>query len=213
MFVEAVFGEGVILQPRGALERRLDRRPGRDDALSGGMGIGTAVRHRRCPRRADQTGIAYSTDPVSLDGGARFPVLPRRPGRSIGGSSIPAAADTDTGGVFLIYNGADDRLVYRTGWALFDRDDPTRLLARWTGPVRAGHEWEKVERSPTSCLSGNGGRARRGLAVLRRRGQVRRRPSCEAPATTRQTVSARRWPEWGRTGIDRWRRRPKAGPR
>ena len=30
-------------------------------------------------------------------------------------------------GILLVYNGADDRLVYRTGWALFDAHDPTQL--------------------------------------------------------------------------------------
>ena len=34
-----------------------------------------------------------------------------------------------------MYNGADDRLVYRTGWALFDRNDPTRVRARSDTPI------------------------------------------------------------------------------
>lgn len=33
-------------------------------------------------------------------------------------------------GILLLYNSADDNLVYRTGQALFDKDDPTRLLKR-----------------------------------------------------------------------------------
>ena len=36
-------------------------------------------------------------------------------------------------GILLIYNGADDRLVYRTGWALLSATDPTRVLARSVG--------------------------------------------------------------------------------
>jgi predicted GH43/DUF377 family glycosyl hydrolase len=52
-------------------------------------------------------------------------------------------------GVLLIYNGADDRLVYRTGWALFDRDEPTRLLARSDQPLfEPVTEWEKVGQVP-----------------------------------------------------------------
>jgi predicted GH43/DUF377 family glycosyl hydrolase len=45
-------------------------------------------------------------------------------------------------GILLIYNGADDRLVYRTGWVLFDRQDPTRVLARADTPVfEPQREW------------------------------------------------------------------------
>jgi predicted GH43/DUF377 family glycosyl hydrolase len=33
-------------------------------------------------------------------------------------------------GILLLYNSADEDLVYRTGQALFDRNDPTRLLKR-----------------------------------------------------------------------------------
>ena len=52
-------------------------------------------------------------------------------------------------GMLLIYNGADDRLVYRTGWALFDREDPTRLLARREQPLfEPTTDWEKVGQVP-----------------------------------------------------------------
>ncbi len=33
-------------------------------------------------------------------------------------------------GILLLYNGANQELVYRTGQALFDADDPTKLIAR-----------------------------------------------------------------------------------
>jgi hypothetical protein len=32
-------------------------------------------------------------------------------------------------GIVLVYNGADDHLVYSTGWVLFDKKDPTKVLA------------------------------------------------------------------------------------
>jgi predicted GH43/DUF377 family glycosyl hydrolase len=32
-------------------------------------------------------------------------------------------------GILLIYNGADDNLIYSTGWVLFDKHDPTKALA------------------------------------------------------------------------------------
>lgn len=52
-------------------------------------------------------------------------------------------------GIFLIYNGADDKLVYRTGWVLFDKNDPTEVLARSDEPVFGPQkEWEKVGQVP-----------------------------------------------------------------
>lgn len=33
-------------------------------------------------------------------------------------------------GILMLYNSADDDLVYRTGQVLFDRDDPTRVISR-----------------------------------------------------------------------------------
>jgi hypothetical protein len=46
-------------------------------------------------------------------------------------------------GILLFYNGADDKLVYRLGWALFDMYDPTRLLARADTPIFEPElEWE-----------------------------------------------------------------------
>jgi predicted GH43/DUF377 family glycosyl hydrolase len=52
-------------------------------------------------------------------------------------------------GIFLVYNGADDNLVYSTGWVLFDKKDPTKVLARADKPVFAPEkEWEKVGQVP-----------------------------------------------------------------
>jgi predicted GH43/DUF377 family glycosyl hydrolase len=52
-------------------------------------------------------------------------------------------------GILLIYNGADDKLVYRTGLALFDRKDPTKLLRRTSQPIfEPREEWEKVGQVP-----------------------------------------------------------------
>jgi predicted GH43/DUF377 family glycosyl hydrolase len=46
-------------------------------------------------------------------------------------------------GILLIYNGADDRLVYRTGWALFDKANPSRVLARSSAPIfQPKEDWE-----------------------------------------------------------------------
>lgn len=52
-------------------------------------------------------------------------------------------------GIFLLYNGADDQFAYAIGWALFDRSEPTRLLARSEKPIfRVEREWEKVGQVP-----------------------------------------------------------------
>jgi predicted GH43/DUF377 family glycosyl hydrolase len=52
-------------------------------------------------------------------------------------------------GILLIYNGADDHLVYRTGLVLFDKNDPTRVLARAEQPIFEPREqWEKIGQVP-----------------------------------------------------------------
>jgi len=53
------------------------------------------------------------------------------------------------GGIVLIYNGADDKLVYRTGVAVFDRKDPRKLLSRSDAPIFAPEkEWERAGQVP-----------------------------------------------------------------
>src|SRR6185436_9997326 len=65
----------------------------------------------------DQTGVAWSTDLRSWNEALDHPVLPRRRGffdsRVVEPGPPPLVTDD---GILLIYNGADDRLVYRTGW-------------------------------------------------------------------------------------------------
>ena len=100
--------------------------------------------------RPDQTGIASSTDLVTWSDVLDRPVLPRREGRFDSRVTEPGPPPIVTdAGILLIYNGADDRLVYRTGWALFDRQDPTRLLARSDRPLfEPTTTWEKVGQVP-----------------------------------------------------------------
>ena len=63
------------------------------------------------------------------------PVLPRRPGQFDSRVVEPGPAPMMTeDGILLLYNGADDDLVYRSGQALFDPTDPTRLIARSDTP-------------------------------------------------------------------------------
>jgi predicted GH43/DUF377 family glycosyl hydrolase len=52
-------------------------------------------------------------------------------------------------GIVLIYNGADDHLVYRTGIAVFDRNDPGKMVSRSDAPIFAPEEeWEKIGQVP-----------------------------------------------------------------
>jgi predicted GH43/DUF377 family glycosyl hydrolase len=53
------------------------------------------------------------------------------------------------GEIILIYNGADDKLVYRTGIAIFDRKDPRKLISRTDQPVFTPEkDWEKAGQVP-----------------------------------------------------------------
>jgi predicted GH43/DUF377 family glycosyl hydrolase len=98
----------------------------------------------------DQTGIAWSTDLLSWTEALDRPVLPRRSGafdsRVVEPGPPPVLTDA---GILLIYNGADDTLVYRTGWALFDRQDPTRVIARSEAPIFSPEQaWERAGQVP-----------------------------------------------------------------
>lgn len=63
------------------------------------------------------------------------PVLRPRPGRFDSRLVEPGPAPVLTDdGILLLYNAADSALVYRSGQALFDPADPTRLLARSDAP-------------------------------------------------------------------------------
>jgi beta-1,2-mannosidase len=98
----------------------------------------------------DQAGLAYSTDLLHWTEATDAPVLPVRPGQFDSRVAEPGPAPMVTEkGIVLIYNGADDKLVYRTGVAIFDRKDPSRLLSRSDVPVFAPEkEWEKVGQVP-----------------------------------------------------------------
>jgi len=52
-------------------------------------------------------------------------------------------------GIVMVYNAADDKLVYRTAVAVFDRRDPRRLLWRSGGPVFSPEtDWERIGQVP-----------------------------------------------------------------
>jgi predicted GH43/DUF377 family glycosyl hydrolase len=98
----------------------------------------------------DQMGVAYSTDLLQWTEALDAPVLGRRPGRFDSRVVEPGPPPLMTSeGILLVYNGADDGLVYRTGWVLFDRDEPTRVLARSDTPIfEPERGWERVGQVP-----------------------------------------------------------------
>jgi predicted GH43/DUF377 family glycosyl hydrolase len=98
----------------------------------------------------DQAGLASSTDLLHWTEATQVPVLPVRPGRFDSRVAEPGPAPIVTPkGIVLIYNGADDKLVYRTGVAIFDRNDPRKLLWRSDEPVFFPEkDWEKVGQVP-----------------------------------------------------------------
>jgi beta-1,2-mannosidase len=98
----------------------------------------------------DQMGLASSTDLLHWTDATDTPVLPVRLGQFDARVAEPGPAPMLTSkGIVLIYNGADDKLVYRTGIAVFDRKDPRRLISRSDKPVFAPEkDWEKVGQVP-----------------------------------------------------------------
>jgi beta-1,2-mannosidase len=98
----------------------------------------------------NEMGVAYSTDLIHWTEALDQPVLRRRPGRFDAKVVEPGPPPIMTkAGILLIYNGADEKTAYATGWVLFDKHDPTRVLARADRPVfRAEREWERVGQVP-----------------------------------------------------------------
>ena len=100
--------------------------------------------------KTDQMGLSRSRDLVHWAEVTQTPVLPRRPGkfdsRVVEPGPPPIITDA---GILLIYNGADDSLVYRTGIAIFDRSDPSKLLYRSEAPVfKPQLDWERAGQVP-----------------------------------------------------------------
>jgi predicted GH43/DUF377 family glycosyl hydrolase len=98
----------------------------------------------------DQMGIASSPDMVHWQDATDKPILPRRSGMFDAKVVEPGPAPIITPeGILLIYNGADDQLVYRTGWVLFDKKDPTHVLRRAEVPLfQPDFAWEKNGQVP-----------------------------------------------------------------
>jgi predicted GH43/DUF377 family glycosyl hydrolase len=100
--------------------------------------------------KTDQMGLAYSADLLHWTEATDLPVLPRRAGQfdsRVVEPGPPPIVTKDR--IVLVYNGADDHLVYRTGIAVFDRNDPRKLIWRSEQPVFFPEkDWEKVGQVP-----------------------------------------------------------------
>ncbi|HZR65631.1 MAG TPA: glycoside hydrolase family 130 protein [Terriglobales bacterium] len=114
----------------------------------------------------DQTGLAYSDDLVHWTDATKQPVLLKRPGKFDSRVVEPGPPPVITKeGILLIYNGADDKLVYRTGMALFSGADPAKVLWRSEEPVFAPEkQWEKIGQVPNVVFVE--GMAKKGDRVL-----------------------------------------------
>ena len=102
------------------------------------------------PDKNDQMGLASSPDLLHWTEETQTPVLPRRPGQFDSRVVEPGPPPIVTrDGIVLVYNGADDKLVYRTAIAVFDRKDPRKVLYRSEQPIFYPElEWEKVGQVP-----------------------------------------------------------------
>ncbi|MFA7340371.1 MAG: hypothetical protein WC028_26555 [Candidatus Obscuribacterales bacterium] len=100
---------------------------------------------------ADQMGIAQSDDGITWQDALGRPILPHRPEHFDSRVVEPGPHPIITkNGILLLYNGGDDTLTYRTGWALFDKNNPTKLLARCTKAIFEPElAWEKKNASST----------------------------------------------------------------
>jgi len=114
------------------------------------------------PDKTDEMGLSYSDDLIHWTEATKTPVLPRRPGKFDSRVVEPGPPPILTSaGIVLVYNGADDKLVYRTGVAVFDRADPRKVISRTDEPIFAPErEWEKVGQVPNVVFV-------EGMAMLR----------------------------------------------
>src|SRR5437867_6623524 len=100
--------------------------------------------------KTDQMGLSWSTDLLHWSEATGTPVLAKRPGKFDSRVVEPGPPPILTNaGIVLIYNGADDKLVYRTGVAIFDLHDPRRVIYRSDSPIFSPEkEWERVGQVP-----------------------------------------------------------------
>lgn len=100
--------------------------------------------------RPGQMGVAFSDDLLHWTEALDSPLAPTRPGMFDSKVAEPGPPPVLTrDGILLIYNGADDQLIYRTGWLLLDKTNPAKVLQRSDRPVFEPRlAWEKAGQVP-----------------------------------------------------------------
>ncbi|MGD0362134.1 MAG: family 43 glycosylhydrolase [Bryobacteraceae bacterium] len=108
------------------------------------------TRHDADGKDRDYMGLASSDDLLHWSDATKLPVLDRRPGAFDERVMEPGPPPLMTpAGILLLYNGANDKLVYGPGWILFDKTDPRRVVARCDKPfILPGMAWERVGAVP-----------------------------------------------------------------
>jgi predicted GH43/DUF377 family glycosyl hydrolase len=95
-------------------------------------------------------GVAYSEDLLHWTDATSQPVLPGRPGmfdEFVVEPGPPPVVTED--GILLVYNSSDRKINYSAAWALFDKNDPTKVIARADKPLLVPErQWEKVGQVP-----------------------------------------------------------------
>jgi predicted GH43/DUF377 family glycosyl hydrolase len=100
--------------------------------------------------RPGQMGVAFSDDLLHWTEALDTPLAPTRPGMFDSKVAEPGPPPVITSdGILLIYNGADDQLVYRTGWLLLDKNNPAKIVQRSDHPLfQPELPWEKSGQVP-----------------------------------------------------------------
>jgi len=114
----------------------------------------------------DYMGLANSDDLLHWSDATKQPVLERRPGAFDDRVMEPGPPPLMTSaGILLLYNGANDKLVYGPGWVLFDKADPRRVAARCDKPfIIPSLVWERMGTVPNVIFL-EGATARSGDAL------------------------------------------------
>ena len=144
--------------------------------------------------KTDQMGLASSTDLIHWTEATAEPVLPRRPGQFDSRVVEPGPSPIVTkDGIVMVYNAADDKLVYRTAIAVFDRNDPRRLLWRSGGPVFSPENGLGKNRAGPECglRRGHGPSGQELLLLLRGRRQIHRSSRSSGYAVIFETTDDR----------------------
>ncbi len=122
------------------------------------------------PDNNDQMGLASSTDLLHWTDATDAPVLPVRAGMFDSRVAEPGPPPMVTPkGIVLVYNGADDKLVYRTGVAMIRPQRPARNhLAGGSWHFRSGETMGESGPGPERGVRGRHGAARAAVLVLLR---------------------------------------------